>query len=45
MKQNISMEELDIGKWETVIDFTENGKTDGVDIKDALEALGKVNIE
>lgn len=31
------------GEWETIIDFTEKGKTKGVKIKDALKALKDLN--
>ncbi len=29
--------------WETIIDFTENGTTEGVPIKEALNVLKKMN--
>lgn len=30
-------------KWETVIDFTEGGKSKGIKIEDALQALSELN--
>lgn len=39
----VGIDEDDDGSWETIVDFTNGGKTNGMNPKDVLKVLKKLN--